>query len=128
MAGMGRSLTPTEVDVFDHIPRDIAVRARLYRVRRLPPHAHGMTLGRRVMLLRGHESNRKLVAHELVHVAQFAERGHVRFLVRYLADYARNLVRLRNHRQAYLAISAEVDARERAAVWVNAHPDLLDGS
>ena len=125
---MGRSLTPAEVDVFDHIPRGIAVRARLYRVRHMPPHAHGMTFGRRVMLLRGHESNRKLIAHELVHVAQYAEHGHVRFLVRYLADYARNLVRLRNHRQAYLAITAEVDAREGAAVWVTAHPDLLDGS
>ena len=128
MAGMGRSLTPAEVDIFDHIPRDVAERARLYRVRRLPPRAHGMTLGRRVMLLQGHESNRKLIAHELVHVAQYADRGHVRFLARYLSDYVRNLVRLRDHRQAYLAITAEVDARDGAAVWVLAHPDLLGGS
>jgi len=128
MAGMGRSLTPAEVDIFDHIPQEVAERARLYRVRHLPPQAHGMTLGRRVMLLRGHESNRKLIAHELVHVAQYAERGYVRFLTRYLTDYVRNLVRLRDHRQAYLAITAEVDARAGAAVWVLAHPDLLDGS
>ncbi|HEY8058558.1 MAG TPA: DUF4157 domain-containing protein [Acidimicrobiales bacterium] len=125
---MGRSLTLAEVDIFDHIPQEVAERARLYRVSHLPPRAHGMTLGRRVMLLRGHESNRKLIAHELVHCAQYAEHGHVRFLVRYVADYVRNLVRLRDHRQAYLAITAEVDARAGAAVWVLAHPDLLDGS
>lgn len=128
MGVMGRSLTRTEVEAFDHVPRDVAVRARLYRVRHLSPGAHGMTLGRRVLLLRGHEDNPKLIAHELVHVAQFADRGHVRFLARYLADYARNLVRLRNHRQAYLAITAEVDARAGAGRWVTAHPDLLDGA
>jgi hypothetical protein len=125
---MGRSLTPDEVEAFDHVPREIALRARLHRVRRLAPGAHGMTLGRQVMLLWGHEGNRKLIAHELVHVAQFAEQGHVRFVARYLADYARNLVRLRDHRQAYLAITAEVDAREGAGAWVRAHPDLLDGA
>jgi len=125
---MGRSLTRTEVEAFDHVPRDVALRARLYRVRHLSPGAHGMTLGRRVMLLRGHEDNRRLIAHELVHVGQFAEQGHVRFLARYLADYARNLVRLRSHRPAYLAITAEVDAREGAAIWGRAHPDLLDGA
>ena len=63
-----------------------------------------------------------------MHAAQYAERGRLRFLARYLADYGRNLVRLRNHRQAYLAIPAEVDARAGAADWLRAHPDLLDGA
>jgi hypothetical protein len=87
-----------------------------------------MTFGHQVLLRRGHEGNRKLVAHELVHVAQYADRGRVRFLIRYLADYARNLLRLRSHRQAYLAIPAEVDARAAAADWLRSHPELLDGA
>ncbi len=128
MAAVGRWLSRTEVEAYDHIPRAVAVQARLHRVRVLPPGSSGMTIGHQVLLRRGHEGNRKLIAHELVHAAQFAERGRVRFLARYLAGYSRRLVRLRNHRQAYLAIPAEVDARAGAADWLRAHPDLLDGA
>jgi hypothetical protein len=99
----------------------MAVRARLHRVRRLPG-AHGMTLGRHVLLVRGHEGNQKLLAHELVHVRQFAEQGRLRFLASYLAAYLVNLVRLRRHRAAYLAIPAEEEARAEAAAWILAHP------
>jgi len=127
MAPVGRWLSRDEVDEYDHIPRTVAERARLHRVRILPPGSSGMTLGHQVLLRRGQEGDRKLVAHELVHAAQYADRGRLRFLARYLADYARNLVRLRNHRQAYLAIPAEVDARARSADWLRAHPELLDG-
>lgn len=128
MAPVGRWLTRTEIEDYDHIPRAVAVRARLHRVRLLPPGSSGMTLGHQVLLRDGHEGNRKLVAHELVHAAQYADRGRTRFLTRYLADYARNLVRLRKHRRAYLAIPAEVHARAGAADWLRAHPDLLDGA
>ena len=121
---MGRSLSRTEVEQFDHIPRTIAVRARLHRVRHLSPGAHGMTVGRHVMLLRGHEDRAVLIAHELVHVRQYAERGLLRFLARYLRDYGGNLVRLRNHREAYLAIPTEVEARAEAKRWATAHPDV----
>ena len=128
MAVVGRWLSRDEVDEYDHIPRAVALRARLHRVRLLPPGSSGMTLGHQVLLRRGHEDNRKLVAHELVHVAQYADRGRLRFLTRYLADYTRNLTRLRNHRQAYLAVPAEVDARASAADWLRGHPELLDGA
>jgi Domain of unknown function (DUF4157) len=128
MADVGRWLSQTEVEAYDHVPRAVAVRARLHRVRALPPGSSGMTFGHQVLLRRGHEGNRKLVAHELVHVAQYADRGRVRFLIRYLADYARNLLRLRSHRQAYLAIPAEVDARAAAADWLRSHPEPLDGA
>src|SRR5436190_1536926 len=43
-----------------------------------------MTLGRWVLVRRGHEHDRGLIAHELVHVRQWRELGAVRFLVRYL--------------------------------------------
>ncbi|HYF46878.1 MAG TPA: DUF4157 domain-containing protein [Acidimicrobiales bacterium] len=150
---MARSLSRTEVELYDHVPTDVARRARLHRVRLLPPGARGMTLGRHVLLVRGHENRRVLVAHELVHVRQFAEQGHVRFLARYLWGYLRGLVstrvdrraavrtgrmpstsardlqlqegsaRANRHREAYLAIPAEVEARAEAERWANAHPD-----
>lgn len=117
MAVVGRSLSSVEVDRYDHVPRRQLDRARLHRVRWLASGAHGMTLGRHVLLVRGHEDGVRLVAHELVHVRQWSEQGRVRFLARYLRDYARNLVRLRSHRAAYLAIPAEVEARAEAERW-----------
>jgi hypothetical protein len=77
-----------------------------------------LTIGRHVRLRRGREDDAKLIAHELVHVRQYADRGVVRFLARYLRDYAVNLARLRSHRKAYLAIPAEVEARAEADRWV----------
>lgn len=117
MAGVARSLSVAEVEQYDHLPPAVLRRARLHRVPWLAAGAHGMTLGRHVLLVRGHETSAPLLAHELVHVRQYADRGALRFLVRYLTDYGRNLVRLRSHRQAYLAIPAEVEARQEADRW-----------
>jgi hypothetical protein len=128
MGVVGRWLSRAEVEEYDHVPRAAVLRARLHRVRVLPPGSSGMTLGHQVLLGRGQEANRKLIAHELVHVAQYAERGRLRFLARYLTDYGRARLRLRDHRQAYLAIPAEIEAREGAGDWVRSHPELLDGS
>jgi Domain of unknown function (DUF4157) len=118
---MGRALTAEEVERYDHVPREVATRARLYRVPLLASGAHGMTLGRRILIRRGHEDRPRLVAHELVHVRQYAEQGRVRFLARYLRDYVANLARLRNHRRAYLAIPAEAEARAVTDAWSNSH-------
>ncbi len=57
------------------------------------------------------------MAHELVHVRQFAEQGRTRFLVSYLRGYFSGLSRLRSHREAYLAIPAEVQARSETLAW-----------
>jgi hypothetical protein len=122
MTAVARSLSTVEVARYDHLPPAVLRRARLHRVPWLASGAHGMTVGRHVLLVRGHEASPPLLAHELVHVRQYADRGTVRFLVRYLADYARNLVRLRNHREAYLAIPAEVEARHQAERWKAKHP------
>ena len=78
-----------------------------------------MTLGR--LILVRHDDDRSgrrvLLAHELVHVAQYAHLGTVRFLGRYVSEYVRGLWRTRSHRQAYLAISLEVEARAAAERW-----------
>lgn len=78
-----------------------------------------MTIGRFVLLRDDHIERREtsLLAHELVHVRQFAELGLPRFLVEYFSSYARNFMRTRNHRQAYLDIPLEIEARREAGSW-----------
>lgn len=60
----------------------------------------------------------RFVIHELVHVRQFAELGYFRFMFRYVRDYLKGRFRGQDHRTAYLAISAEEEAREVANRYV----------
>ncbi len=103
--------------LFDHVPEDLAAGVWIVEVPVLSPGAHAMTVGRMVLVRRGHTASLELLAHELVHVQQWSRLGVVGFLRRYLGAYARNLARLRSHRGAYLAIPLEVEARERARRW-----------
>lgn len=114
-----RCLDAEEVEAFDHIADGLCERVQLVRTNLLPPAADGMTIGRFV-LLRGNQIERgatTLLAHELVHVRQFAEMGMPRFLTSYFGSYLKNLARTRNHRQAYLDIPLEIEARREAAQW-----------
>lgn len=117
-----RTLSSSEIDQLHHIPSSLLTRVRLIRTNFLPPAAAGMTLGRFVFL-RGDRIGDEvslLLAHELVHARQFVEQGPLRFIYRYVYDYFKNLLRLRNHRQAYLEIPYEIEAREEAARWMAA--------
>jgi hypothetical protein len=108
-------LSPAARAAFTHVdPRD-RDRARIVVVPRLTPGVAAMTLGRWVLVRRGHERDARLLAHELVHVEQWRELGAARFLVRYLGDYARHRAAGLGHRPAYAAIGLEVDARARVA-------------
>jgi hypothetical protein len=77
----------------------------------LTPGIAGMTLGRWILLRRGHEHDPNLIAHELVHVRQWRELGAVRFLARYLGAYGRGRWRGLGHQAAYEAIPLEAEAR-----------------
>ena len=96
--------------------------ARLHTPRTLVAHialagrAAGITLGRKVYIdheLFGEDGSvpLQLVVHEVAHVVQYYRDGHLGFLTRYLADYARNLRKGMSDREAYLAIPHEVEAR-----------------
>ncbi len=114
-----RSLDLDEIHAFTHVGDEVLSKVRLIRTNLLPPAADGMTLGRFV-LLRGDHIQRKhstLLAHEMVHVRQFAELGVVRFFSQYLGAYFKNLWTYRNHRRAYLEIPLEIEARREAAEW-----------
>ena len=125
-----RRLTPQEVAGYDLVPAEIARRARVQRVPLLTPGIQGMTLGRLILVLRDNERSgrRVLLAHELMHVQQYAKLGVARFLWRYLREYARHLWRLRSHRKAYQAISFEAEARVAAARWLSEIPGVVGNS
>jgi len=116
-----RSLSAVERSSYDHVPAAVAARVRVQRVPVLPPGADGMTLGPLVLVrrdgIRDRTGRRELLAHELVHARQWADLGLRRFACRYLWGYLANLRRLRRHRDAYLAIPLEVEARAEASRW-----------
>lgn len=60
----------------------------------------------------------RFVIHELVHVRQFAELGYFRFMFRYIGEYLTGRLSGQDHQTAYLAISAEEEARELASRYV----------
>lgn len=119
IVGRVRRLEGPELSSYDVLDPRLAARVRVLRVPILPRHADGMTIGRWIFLTddRSRAGDRTLLAHELVHVRQYAELGYLRFSWRYLRDYARGLIRLRDGRAAYLAIAAEVEARADAEAW-----------
>ncbi len=121
-----RVLDRDEVEAFDHIARGVSERVKLVRTNLLPPAADGMTLGRFILLRGDHIEHHSstLLAHELVHVRQFAEMGVLPFFASYLSSYFKNLLRTRNHRQAYLDIPLEVEARREAAMWSKTRRDM----
>lgn len=76
----------------------------------VPRGSAAMTLGRFVMIRRGREDDEYLLAHELVHVRQYRERGVLRFLAGYLGRYL--LLRLGgwSHQDAYRRLPEEIEA------------------
>ncbi len=117
-----RKLSDLELDRYTLVPRWVARRAILVQVPVLPPGAVGMTSGRVIFLRRDEPTDGRstLIAHELIHVRQFTEMGRLFFLLRYLSGYLRNLLSLRNHHSAYLAIPQEREAYASAAAWHHA--------
>ena len=116
-----RRLTPQEIAAYNLVPPEVVRRARVQTVPLLAPGFHGMTVGGLVLVRRDDDRSgrRTLLAHELVHVEQYARLGIIGFLRRYVSEYARNLWRLRSHRKAYLAISFETEARAAAERWLS---------
>lgn len=70
-----------------------------------------VTLGRHIFVRRGVIATARLLRHEAVHVAQFAELGWIRFFWLYVTDWIRAWLALRDRRAAYRAIRLEQEAR-----------------
>lgn len=111
---VGRRLTAEARIRYAHVHGIDTARARVVVVPFLTPGVTGMTLGRWVLIRKGHEADVGLVAHELVHVEQWREHGAPRFLWRYLGAYLRGRRVGLTHRAAYRAIPFEQEARARS--------------
>jgi hypothetical protein len=120
---IGRRLNESELSSYRHVPRDLATRARIVEIPALPGGYVGMTLGNLILLSEhvADDGSSSLLAHELVHVRQWSDEGRVRFLRRYLGDFAAEFVRTRSWSRSYRAIGHEVEARETAARWSRSH-------
>ena len=88
-----RRLEGPEIQSYDVLSRELAERVRIVRVPVLPFGSSGMAVGRFVLLRTDNDrsGNRKLLAHELIHVRQWHEAGCWAFLRTYLGDYFREL-------------------------------------
>jgi hypothetical protein len=78
-----------------------------------------MTIGNRIfvdreILERGGPGLAALLMHEMVHARQWQESGPFAFLTSYLRQYLVARITGASHREAYLAIEAEVEARDIA--------------
>jgi hypothetical protein len=116
---MSRSLTPSERVAYDHVSQTAIDRARVRSLFWLPGGFKGLTLGRTIFLTTDEPSDgtSSLVAHELVHVQQYGDRGWIRFLMWYLSDFVRALLTERNWMRAYRQITAEEEARRSTHAW-----------
>ena len=114
-----RRLSDEEISAYDLVDASVARRVLIQRVPAPGPVTRAMTLGRLILITRDDDrrGGSELLAHELVHAAQYRRLGFWSFLRVYLTDYARNLKRLRHHGRAYLAIGLEVEAFTAAAQW-----------
>ena len=109
-----RELAPIDPDTIKVLPASRWLRS-LWK-----PGIRGVTQGRWVfidpdMFNTTPERLAKLVIHELVHVRQFADRGYVPFMARYVFENVRGRLSGKTARQAYLDITAEREAREVAS-------------
>ncbi len=116
----GRPLNDIELDAYDVLPRDLARKVRVHQIRGIPGGYAGMTLGHHVLLARAIEADgtSALLAHELVHVRQWADQGLVGFSSRYLSSFGRNLSRHRRWSSAYSDVDAEREARQETTDWL----------
>jgi hypothetical protein len=107
-------LSPDAQAQFKHVPERDRMRARVVVVPMHTPGVVAMTLGRWILVRRGHELDVGLLAHELVHVQQWRQFHALPFLVRYFGEYLRSRLGGKRHWAAYSAISFEVEARVRS--------------
>jgi hypothetical protein len=111
---IGHALSADAQVGFAHVEATDAARARIVVVRWLTPGVAAMTVGRFVLVRRGHERSVGLLAHELVHVEQWRRLGAVRFLSQYLRAYVAGWRAGLRHWDAYRAIPFEHEARLRS--------------
>ena len=71
-----------------------------------------IVLGRRCYV-KSDQASQQLIRHALIHQEQMDRHGVVGFYFIYLRDYGNNLIKYRNHDEAYAHIPFEIEAYTR---------------
>lgn len=116
---------PLRQEFASEFERARLTRGRLGRLVTFLAGASAIAFGRRIFLSRsasacvddGAGDACRLLAHELTHVAQYRRLGAAPFLGRYVGEYLRGRLEGLDHRAAYLSISFEREAEERARAF-----------
>lgn len=90
----------------------------------VPPGSSAITIGPLISVRERAARSRRLLRHELVHVAQWRELGVVGFLAGYLGHYLRARLRFWPHKAAYRRIPHEVEAEWVAQRHGRGEPQL----
>lgn len=70
---------------------------------------------------------RVVLKHELTHVYQVQSCGVLRFYLDYLFQYIKNLFKYKNHKEAYLNISYEIEAYRKQYSFPDNNDKLIIG-
>jgi len=119
MASWGRPLNDVELDSYDLIDRDLAEKVRLFKIFYIPGGFDGICLVNSIFLTRPvpADGESMLLAHELIHVRQWNQRGVLGYLSWYLRGFGTNLRQERRWKPAYNIIEAELEAKREARAW-----------
>lgn len=119
MRQLGRPLTSAELESYDAVDPEIARLVRVCKIPYIPGGFHGICLGRYIFLAIdvADDGDSSLLAHEMVHVRQWNERGVPGYLAWYLKSFGSNLVKTKRWMPAYREIDAEIEARQEATDW-----------
>lgn len=118
---IARKITHDEIDLYRTvIPAGLARKVWLVQLPTIPGPYSGLTIANLVII--DHHlppgTPSALLAHELVHVRQFHDKGILRFTFDYNKAFAVGLVTERRWSRAYRAIPAEVEARSETTRWL----------
>ncbi len=119
MPSWGRPLNEVELDSYDLIDRELAEKVRIFRTVYIPGGFHGICLTNWIFFTRDvpDDGESALLAHELIHVRQWSQRGVLGYLTWYLKCFGTCLRQKRRWMPAYHAIEAELEAKQEARDW-----------
>jgi len=101
--------------LYFHITKRVLDKVRIHKIPfRLTGH-RGFTIGNHIFTIA--PEDKKLIAHELVHVEQYMNLGVLRFLYRYFKEYRSLRKDEYGKNEAYRNISFEREAYDAANDW-----------
>lgn len=119
MPTWGRPLNEVELNSYDLVDVELAKKVRIFRTIYIPGGFHGICLVNWIFFTRdvADDGESTLLAHELIHVRQWQQRGVFGYLSWYLRSFGTCLRKQRRWMPAYHDIEAELEAKQEAREW-----------